>query len=248
IWVKANIRRTVGAAEAIFVHSVKAAQKMVEEFGISDSRCQVIPFGDHAQGLIPPLERELARRQLGLDGVEKLCLMYGTINPYKGIEEVVVHWIREKRNCTLAVVGRVTDRSYATRLERLAEGQEEVKIQALDTWMDDSTLRRWLSAADCAVFNYREIFTSGAASLARSFGLPILIPVRLDCVDLMEPHSHVFRFDSLEGNFAQRLAEALAIGPSYAAGVEWREAASWDKVASLTAQVYERVLSERRGR
>ncbi|MFQ3671703.1 MAG: glycosyltransferase, partial [Verrucomicrobiia bacterium] len=41
--VKANIRRTVGAAEAIFVHSVKAAQKMVEEFGISDSRCQVIP-------------------------------------------------------------------------------------------------------------------------------------------------------------------------------------------------------------
>ncbi len=63
------------------------------------------------------------------------------------------------------------------------------------------------------LFHYRAIFTSGAACLARSLGIPILIPRRLDTVDLAEPHPLVFRFDALETDFRPALEAALAAQP-----------------------------------
>ena len=99
-------------------------------------------------------------------------------------------------------------------------------------------LRQWLSAADCALFNYKEIFTSGAAALARSFGLPLLIPERLKCADLREPHSHVFRFESLDKDFFSQLLKALETMPSYTCAEDWRQHTSWDYVARLTAEAY----------
>ena len=68
-----------------------------------------------------------------------------------------------------------------------------IDLRLVDEWLDDATLRVWLSASDCSIFNYRDIFTSGAAALARSYGLPLLIPRRLASADLDEPHPHVFR-------------------------------------------------------
>ena len=69
-----------------------------------------------------------------------------------------------------------------------------------------------LSAADAAVFNYRTIFTSGAAALARSWGVPILIPSRLATVALDEPAPTVFRFDRLTRSEPGRRVEATSVG------------------------------------
>src|SRR5262249_31755387 len=114
-------------------------------------------------------------------------------------------------------------------------------------WLDDSALRAWLSAADCSIFNYRDIFTSGAAALARSFGLPLLIPRRLQSVNLDEPHPHVFRFDALDTDFRSQLEQALAIPSDYDLASEWRRNTSWERVAEITASVYQSIVKEASG-
>ena len=109
-------------------------------------------------------------------------------------------------------------------------------------WLTDPELALFLSAADCALFNYRTIFTSGAAVLARSWGLPILLPARLDTVDLAEPDLRVLRFDAFDARFPQKLAAALALAPDFDSAEKWREQISWTRVASLTVAGYREVL------
>jgi beta-1,4-mannosyltransferase len=116
------------------------------------------------------------------------------------------------------------------------------KIRLDLAWQSDEALKRWLAAADCVLFHYRAIFTSGAACLARSLGIPILIPRRLDTVDLAEPHPLVFRFDTMEEDFRTALEAALAVRPDYAAAAAWREETAWSQVAEQTAQVYRDVV------
>ncbi len=88
------------------------------------------------------------------------------------------------------------------------------------------------------LFNYRAIFTSGAACLARSYGVPIVLPERLRTVWLEEPTPLVHRFSDLEASLADQLTRALATVPDFAAARPWREATAWPRVAAATACVY----------
>jgi len=100
--------------------------------------------------------------------------------------------------------------------------------------------------ADCAVVNYREIFTSGVACLARSWGVPLLIPHRLTTVGLSEPHRHVLHYESLESDFASALDRAVATGVDYEAGAEWRRETAWPVIAAQTMEAYQAALRHRR--
>jgi hypothetical protein len=149
-----------------------------------------------------------AVQKLGLEN-EPLCLMFGTVEPYKQIEEVIAHWRTARPKATLTIVGKPSNAAYAAHCRQLAAGLDNVSLRL--EWLPDEQLRLWLSAANAAIFNYRTIFTSGAASLARSWGVPILIPRRLHTVDLAEPNARVHRFESFATDFGAALASALAI-------------------------------------
>ena len=84
----------------------------------------------------------------------------------------------------------------------------------------------------------RIVLTSGAACLARSYGVPILLPKRLDTIDLGEPTPYVRRFTSLAEDFGDELEIARTIAPNFNDAANWREACSWDRVARLTAEAY----------
>jgi beta-1,4-mannosyltransferase len=242
-----NERWTAHSADAIFAHSNAARDTICEMFGISEWRIVTIPFGDHAASLGPPVPREEARGLLGLAVDEKVCLVFGTVSPYKGTDELVEFWLENHVPHRLAVVGQIFSEEFATRLYDLASGHPAVALQLSRTWLDDEVLHRWLSAADCAIFNYRDVFSSGAAALARSYGLPLLIPGRLKSVDLDEPHPHVFRFDALGTDFRAKLDSALTMRPDYELAREWRQKTSWDRVAQVTSRVYRDVLRNRHG-
>ena len=93
---------------------------------------------------------------------------------------------------------------------------------------------------DCAILNYREIFTLGAATLARSYRVSLLIPHRLAVPDLDKPHPRLLRFDT---DFTAQLDRALATLITDLER-EWRRKTSWDRVAELTAMVYRDVARE----
>jgi len=238
-----NVRYTAQSAKAIFVHSDVARQRMREAFSLSDNAIHSIPLGDHSVTMGAPLPRDQARIQLRLPLDDKVCLVFGPVRPYKGSDELVRFWAENDLPYRLVVVGSSNlSKAFASGLYELAQGHNMIDLRLFDGWLDDAVLRVWLSASDCSIFNYREIFTSGAAALARSYGLPLLIPHRLASVDLDEPHPHVFRFDTLETDFRVQLDRALATPSDYELADEWRQKTTWERVAEITASVYRDVM------
>jgi hypothetical protein len=108
--------------------------------------------------------------------------------------------------------------------------------------VSDEDLTLYLSAADCTVFNYPSLLTSGSAVLARSAGLPILFPNWLRTVDLGEPSARVFRFDRLDKVFAELLHRTVNLSRDYAAAADWRSATCWEVVAARPAKAYRSIL------
>ena len=236
--VSSLVQTTAQRADGVFVHSENAKSQMIDRFGVPSEKCWIIPYGDHTDGWDPPLDRAIARKELGLDPDEKICLVFGTVSPYKGSDEIVRYWVDQKPDAKLIVIGPVLVEKFGQQLRELAKDNSNVELRISDQWLSDEDLHRWLSAVDASLFNYREIFTSGAAALARSMGVPLLIPSRLKAADLHEPHPLVHRFESLESDLGPLLAKALHQGRDYSLAADWRRDTSWAEVARITQQAY----------
>lgn len=238
-----NPRTAFRRAQIVIAHSEAAKSQLVETHGLSPGRIRVIPHGDLSIPLGPPAPRDEARRQLGLAATARVCLMFGTIEPYKGIEDALARWrMHHPPGATLVIVGRPVTRDYGETIATAARAIESVDVRP--GWLSDELLRLWLSAADCVLFNYRQIFTSGAACLARSYGVPLLLPARIATVDLAEPHPGVFRFD--DASFAAQLRAALEAPTAsrFALAQPWREQTTWPRIAALTAEAYREAIGK----
>ena len=235
-----NFQHTYDTARAVIVHTEKAGEAVRAAYSPDPAKIHVIPHGDLSASLHPLPTKAAARAAMGIPLDERVCLIFGTVEPYKGIEPVL-DWWRTHGPATLAVAGKPFSSEYAAAIRMRAQGASG-RIRLDLSWQSDEALERWLAAADCVLFHYQAIFTSGAACLARSLGIPILIPRRLDTVDLMEPHRLVFRFDELETDFLQVLEAALVAGPDPGAAEAWRKATAWSRIAEKTAAVYRSVV------
>jgi beta-1,4-mannosyltransferase len=235
-----NLAHAYRRSGVVFAHSEVAKKRMAGLFGLDEKRIAVIPHGDLSTTLGAPVSKSNARAALTLPPTGKIALIFGMVEPYKGQEELIEWWRTSQTDITLAIVGKPMNAEYrAHLLSRIGDAKN---IIARLEWLPDDALRDWLCASDCVVFNYQQIFTSGAANLARSWGLPMLLPSRLDTVILDEPSPYIHRFDNINSSLAPALKAATAIAPDFEAAGQWREYTSWDRVASLTATGYRSVL------
>jgi glycosyltransferase involved in cell wall biosynthesis len=240
-FARANYAAAYTRARLIFAHSAAARTRLVENYGVEESKIHIIPHGDLSVVMPPPIPRDEARARLGLPA-GPICLMFGTVEPYKGQEEVITWWKEANPRARLLIVGRPNTKEYGQKLEQLAASSPQITLHF--QWLTDPELALFLSAANAALFNYRTIFTSGAATLARSWGLPLLLPSRLTTVDLAEPNPRVFRFEALDANFLPKLTAALAAPASFEAAAGWRDQISWPHIAALTAAGYREALHD----
>lgn len=246
-WQQISHWWTYYLASAVFVHSEKAAETILRTYRLKERRIHVLPHGDEAAAYPPAVEQALAREKLGLTlpSNQRLVLMFGAIRPYKGQEAIIDWWKRQApANATLALVGQAQESAYREEIRRQVQDCPSILLR--DERQDNANTTLWHSAADVALFNYRQIFSSGSLSLALGFGLPLLYPVRnatLEVTPFSEQHpERVPAFHSLEGDFGEKLAASLQIGRSEQAASEWAAAHSWQKNAQITADVYKNLL------
>jgi glycosyltransferase involved in cell wall biosynthesis len=230
-----NARAALRRSRIVFAHSTAASSELVATHGLSPDRIRVVPHGDLSVALPPPVPRDEARARCGL-GVGPVVLVFGAIEPYKGIEEVLRQWRETRPEVDLVIAGKAATPEYEATIRQAAAGLAKVTLR-LDR-LTDAELACWLSAVDVVLFNYRAIFTSGAASLARSWGVPILFPERFQTVDLGEPSPHVSRYADFGRDFSLALGRALMTAPSFAAAAAWRESIGWKGIAATTAEAY----------
>jgi len=237
-----NVRYANRKSRVVFAHSAGAKQKLVQAFGLDPSLVRVVPHGDLSVAMRPPLSQAEARRQLGL-GDGKLALMFGAVKPYKGLEDVIAWWKEAQPPVKLAIVGKPGSDAYAAHISNIIG--ETSRIISRFEFLSDDALGLWLSAADAVIANYREILTSGAASLARSYGVPLVLPRRLDTIELNEPTPYVRRFTDFATDFRTELDAALSLPPNFASAATWRNACNWDRIAELTMDGYRCAMGDR---
>jgi glycosyltransferase involved in cell wall biosynthesis len=240
--VRPLIRMTYAKARAIIAHSAAAALTVQREFGVSLDKLHVIPHGSWCEDAPPQARLSIfeARAKLGIEKDASFCLIYGLIAKYKGIEEVICFWKAHSPDCDLRIVGSPKSLTYLQRLEKLIEGHPRIHLHP--KWYTNDEIMIWLMAANCVLFNYAHILTSGAAIQARAHGIPILLPRRLSTLDLGEPHPLVTRFESFDLDFESALQTALGLHADDSQADEFRKQTSWTQVARATARLYRSIL------
>lgn len=230
-----NHKLTANRAKLIFSHSNAATSRICETYSVNRDKIVEIVHGDLSRQIFPPVSKEKAKTKLNL-GSGRNFLMFGLIDPYKGIESIIDFWANTPLNWNLNIVGGCFDTLYLNRLKQKVSLAKNISIYP--KFLSDEHLSNWIFASDAVIFNYTKILTSGSACLARSAGLKILIPKNLDTIDLCEPSPGVYRFENNEKDFLKMLDKAVNTHWSYEKAADWRWKTSWDKVADITLFAY----------
>jgi glycosyltransferase involved in cell wall biosynthesis len=122
-------------------------------------------------------DRREARSRLGLPGDGKIVLAFGAIRPYKGLHELIAALADlrcQHADARLVIAGPLlvgTEEEYRGAIRR-ASLDDAVVFRP--QYVPAGDVFDYFSAADVAVFNYRDITDSGSLRLACDSGTPIV--------------------------------------------------------------------------
>jgi len=242
----------------ILVHTQRMKADLVTDFGISEEKVTVIPFGINNTVPNTELSAAGAMRLLGISSEDKTLLCYGQIAPYKGLEYLVAAFaelLKSDRSYRLIIAGKPKwNEVYWNGIERLIEdiSVRDRVIPRIEHVPDEET-ELYFKAADVLVLPYTQVFQSGVIFLGYSYGLPAIVAdvgslkeeviegktgfvfKPRDSSDLVAKIDNYFKSE-LFHNLEARRAEIK----EYA-----NERYSWSKVATITTAIYTDLLRPR---
>ncbi len=239
----------------IFVHTGKMKGEMTSEFGVSEAKVSVIPFGINNTVPNTNLSTTEAKRRLGINSGDKALLFFGNIAPYKGLEYLVAAFndlSRGETDYRLIIVGKPKgDKHYWPRIRQMIVrgGMEYGVIERIEYIPDEET-EVYFKAADVLILPYAQVFQSGVLFLSYSFGLPAIAAdvgcLRDEIVEgetglVFSPRDSASLGLAIERYFASELFQQLE---SRRSGIKEyaNERYSWDKVAEITTALYSDLL------
>lgn len=139
-------------ALGVIVHSENSLRLANQWYGVQEG-LGVIPL---LRTPAEPMDREQARKQLGLSPDDFLVCSFGFIGKTKHNHRLLDAWeasalLTADKHCKLVFVGDTDDSPYSQALiERVQQYRQSETVQ-ISGWTDPATYRLYLSAADVAV-------------------------------------------------------------------------------------------------
>lgn len=159
----------------LVVHTRRARERLIEEFGVEADRIVVM---DHGIDEIPPLDDQqvnAARLRIGVREGERLVVFFGAVLPYKGVDlflEAAVHFGPDVR---VVIAGRCGDAEYRTRIRKLVDSHPlGERVCWNDAYVPEEAVTELLAAADVIAMPYRHIDQSGVLFAALRHGVPVV--------------------------------------------------------------------------
>src|SRR4051794_26381334 len=218
------LRSVARLASALHVHSEWAGEKVRRSFGAgAGDRVLIGHHGNYVGSYaLDTRPREEIRRELGLPPDGFVYLVFGVLRDYKRIPETIEAFRAvEGADARLVVAGGVSSPALRERLERLAAADDRVVLRL--EFVPEEEVGSLFAAADVAVLNYAEVFSSGALLLALSFGVPVIAPE--------EGSAREIGGAAIEPFAAGRLPAGL--GPGRPRGLRGPAGAALDRVRTL---------------
>jgi glycosyltransferase involved in cell wall biosynthesis/SAM-dependent methyltransferase len=209
----------------LLVHTAWERDQLARATSIPRERIGLLDHGDafirHASE-----DRELARRQLGLEAGGFHLLSIGFLQPHKGFDRAVralprlagqgvrLHVVGSTRVDSPEVMGYVQD------LRNLCAATPGVTLH--EGYVSDEAFDRWIVACDALVLPYRAIWSSGVLERAKLYDRPAIVSDAGGMRDQAAESTRIVRDD-----------EELAVAMAEVAGVGLQEAPAVDPAAHV---------------
>ena len=233
-------------ADALIVHSEDTKKEIKKYYGRT-KEIFVIPvtnYQDHNSKYDYTYSKKKAREELGLPQDKFIYLYFGYVRKYKGVDIAIRAFQRAQPNNSLFIIagGYWTNKDKEST-EALISGDPH--ILSFPQELPAEKLYQYIIASDVIVLPYRRVTSSGAMVLALTFGKPI-IGMRKGVLNDWVSEKNGIPIETeeeLEKAFCDiqdKNLDALSKA-SYAFSQTW----SWQKIAKLYREVYERILSSK---
>lgn len=252
---RASLRYQYWIVDHLFVHTRRMAEELRTEFGVADAKISVIPFGINSTVPNTAMSAQQACARLSIKAKEKVLLFFGNIARYKGLEylvEALPAVLARVPEARLVIAGRPKgEEAYWAGIERrIATLGLTSRVTRRIEYIPDDETEIYFKAADLLVLPYTHVFQSGVLFLGYNFGLPAVATdvgsLKEEIVEGETGHvcapadpsalaQAILRY--FGGEVFARLDERRASISRYAA-----ERYSWSTVASISRDVYGRVL------
>ena len=139
-----------------------------------DAPCQFVPHPVYPQ-FGERIEKDKARRQLGIDPDERILLFFGFIRDYKGLDVLLeaMPAVTERTGARLLVLGEFYSGKDRV-LEQMGRLSLEETVTLHDEYVPDERVGLYFSAADVVVLPYRSATQSGIVPIAYQLERPVI--------------------------------------------------------------------------
>lgn len=235
-------RALILASGAVICHCRAAETAVADAYGLSpreQAKLHVIPHGNYIGAYGEPVQREEARRRLGMPEEATVLLFIGAVRAYKGIDELLAAFggLADPQS-RLVVAGKPHSAELAADLEAAATADPRIILRL--GFVPDAEIAVLLGAADAVVTPFRSVLTSGSVILAMSYGRALVAPA-LGCIpEVVDAAGAVLYEANGPGSLAAALARATrsdlaAMGRH---NLEAAQALDWASIAAATKELY----------
>ena len=167
LYVRRCIKPLLGAAAGVVVHSRFDQETLRQAYALSTVP-QVVarhgPYDHHQDADREPTARSESRE----------VLFFGTIRPYKGLEDLIEAFGRLPADWRLTVVGETWE-GWTRPAELIAASPARERIEFVNRYVTDAEVNEYFAAAGLVVLPYRRSSASGPLHIAMSHGLPVVV-------------------------------------------------------------------------
>jgi glycosyltransferase involved in cell wall biosynthesis len=226
-YVQRCIRPLLRRTDGVVVHSRFDEAALAEAYDLGTVPAEVALHG--------PFDHHLPDRPIREPG-DDVCrlLFFGTIRPYKGLEDLIEAFADLGPQYHLTVVGETWE-GWTLPGRLIEESPVRDRIRFVNRYVADGEVNEFFARADVVVLPYRRSSASGPLHIAMSHGLPVVVTAVGGLVEAAEHYSGTV-FVPAEEPAELREAIVLAAGLT---GRRHADPSSWGR----TVDAYSRLLS-----
>ncbi len=187
-------------ADKLQVHCKSSIDIMAPIFNVEENKFFIV---NHPEFPAEIIEKNKAVEILNerffpgkIENGDKLFLMFGEIAKYKGVKEIVEIFNSLEEKKKLIIAGIVKKGNLKYYYESLSSIKNKNQILIHDRRIPDEDVPVFLNSCDYALFNFRDVLTSGSVILALNYKKNVIVPSK-GCLKELDG-KNIIHFDNEE--------------------------------------------------
>jgi len=215
----------------------------MEKMRIDTTKVRILSIGNYI-GLYPnEITSGEARRKLGLDRKALIFGMFGKIERYKGIIDLIKVFKQVNLpNSNLVIVGICPDIELKNQITKLSKDQYNIKLFL--TFIDDADVQVYINSFDILAYPFNNINTSSSVILSMSFKKPVICPRTGDLSELPNNTGIYYDFTNkhgLKNSLIEAHKQRRNLSKMGQVAYDYAKTLNWKNIAKGTKEVYSKI-------